>query len=636
MKPARIAFDAEGLPHAPDYGDRYHPRGGSAAQAQQVFLAGNGLPARWGGRAAFTILETGFGLGQNFLATWAAWQADPARPARLHYIAIDAHPPAPDDLARALATSHWPALAAALRRGWPPLVAGLHGLDFEGGRVQLLLAWGEVAPTLRGLDLQADAFYLDGFAPDRNPPMWQPALMQDLARRAAPGATAATWTVARIVRDGLRSAAFEVERVSGPGEKRETLRARFAPAFAPRRPPPRGEPAGSRVLVLGAGLAGGWAAHALAQQGLEVSVLDRHAAPAREASGNPAGLFHGTVHADDGSHARWNRAAALWTARALAPGIAAGAFAGQVQGLLRLAQPGQDRAGMQAMIERHALPPEVVQALDAPQASALAGIALPGPAWHFPGGGWADPAALVAWLLRGLRFRGGVDVQALRRVGGQWQALDAQGVVIDEAPVLVLANGADAARLWPLAGWPLGRSRGQVSWWPQAPAGAPRLRQPLAGAGYALGLPDGGLLFGATAAPGDADGAVRAADHRFNLQRLAALTGWDGSAAAAGLQGRVGWRVQTPDRLPIVGPVAAARGAPAQPLQARWLAREPGLYVLTALGSRGLSWGALAGRLLAAWVSGSPMPVEARLRDALDPARWQLRAARRGSAPAQG
>jgi tRNA 5-methylaminomethyl-2-thiouridine biosynthesis bifunctional protein len=622
LTPARIDFDADGPPQAPAFGDGYHARIGATEQARAVFLAGNGLPQRWAGRADFTVLEVGFGLGQNFLATWAAWRAAPCE--RLHYVAIEGHPPARGDLRRALAGSPFPDLAADLVEAWPPLVAGWHAIDFDGGRVQLLLAFGPARQVVPQLDLAADAIYLDGFAPSRNPAMWEPALLQALARRAAPGATAATWTVARGVREALQAAGFELERAPGIGGKRETLRARFAPRFQMKRPPARGG-APARAVVIGAGLAGGWAAFALRRQGWAVQVLDRRGAPAQEASGNPAGLFHGVVLADDGPHARLTRAAALLAERTLRPWVDAGQVPGALDGLLRLADAAEPRNLLQTRIDRHGLPPEFVQALDADQASRRAGIGLDRAAWWFPGGGWLDPAALVRHLLAGAEFCGGTDVQRIERVGEDWQVFDRHDAVIAEAPVLVLANADGAARLWPAAGWPIGRSRGQISLWQPAPPDAPRPRVPVAGGGYLLAGPGGTLLAGATAQPGDDDPALRSADDDFNRARLLALTGWAAPPATAG---RVGWRVNSADRLPIVGPVPAAGSSAQQRMQA--VAREPGLYVLTALGSRGITWGPLVGQVLAAWVSGAPMPVESPLRDALDPARWQVRAARRG------
>lgn len=625
LTPARIVFDADGRPLAPDFGDAYHARIGATAQAQAVFLAGNGLPGRWAGRADFTVAENGFGLGQNFLATWAAWRDDPQRCTRLHYVGVEGHPAQRDDLARALAASPFPGLAQALTEAWPPLLAGWHALDLDAGRVRLLLAFGDAARAWRELRLQADAFHLDGFAPDRNPAMWAPELLQAVARRAAPGATAATWAVARYVRAGLRSAGFRVETGPPVGDKRETLRARFDPSATMHVARPVAPP--GEVLVLGAGLAGAWAAHELAAMGCAVRVIDRHPAPAQEASGNAAGLFHGVVMADDGAHARALRAAALHAARVLPDWIAAG-VPGSTDGLLRLADAGDDVAALQALVDRHALPDRYVQALDAAAASARAGVAVGRPAWWYPGGGWIAPAALAARLVDGIPFDGGAHVTRIERMDAHWTLFDADGRIVASADTLVLANAADAARLVPWAGWPMGRSRGQVSLWHRAPPDAPRPRVPLAGGGYLLATADGGLVAGATAQPGDEDPLEREADHDFNRARLQALCGWHAPPPDAG---RVGWRAQVPDRLPIVGAVPAP-DAPAA-LRLDRVARAPGLFVLGALGSRGLTWGPLAGRLLASQVCGAPWPLEASLAEALDPARWQVRRARRAAGP---
>lgn len=628
LRPARIDYDADGAAHAPDFGDRYHPRAGAAVQAREVFLAGNGLPARWAGRDRFTIVETGFGLGRNFLATWAAWRADPQRPARLHYVGIDAHPPSVDDLRRAAEGSPEPALDAALQAAWPPALTGFHPVDLDGGCVQLLLAFDEVDAAVKSLDVAADAFVLDGFAPGRNPAMWSPALMKALARLAAPGATAASWTVARAVREGLQAAGFEVELAPGFADKRQTLRARFAPRPGVRRPARPLPPA--QALVLGAGLAGAWAAQALRAQGVDVALVDRHAEPAQEASGNPGGLFHGTVMADDGAHARLHRAAALLAARELRPRIASGRVPGAVDGLLRLAGDGDTVAAMETLRRRHGLPEAYVQVLDPAEASARSGLALGRPAWLFPGGGWISPPALVRALVEGLPMHGGRAVARIERRDDRWWLFDDADGVLAHAPALVLANAADAARLWPHAGWPLGRARGQLSLWPPGTAGrdgAPSPRLPVAGGGYLLAMPDGTLVAGATSTPGDAEPAMRDTDEAFNRARLRTLCGWDAPPAPGG---RVGWRVQAPDRLPLVGAVPA-HDAPAQTQAAR-IAREPGLFVLAALGSRGLTWGPLAGRVLAAAVTGAPGPLPLRLRDALDPARWLVRRARRDGA----
>jgi len=623
--PARINFD--GPPSAPDFGDLYHPRIGALAQARHVFLGGNQLPARWAGRDSFVILETGFGLGNNFLATWDAWRNDPARGRRLVFAGIERHPPTRADLERAHQASALPALAAALVAAWPPLTANLHPIDFDGGRVQLLLALGDVAAMLPELQLRADAFFLDGFAPARNPAMWEMRVLKALGRRAAPDATLATWSVARDLREGLGAAGFEVERAHGIGGKREITVACWRPRFAVRAP--MGLATRREAIVVGAGLAGAFTARALADAGWAVTVLDRQPTPAAETSGNAAGLFHGTVHGDDGPHARLLRAAALFAERELRPLIDSGAVPGQISGLLRV--DAREQPAMQTLIERQGLPPDWVQALATVPASALAGVALPSPAWLYPGGGWVAPAALVAQLLAedGVRFVGGQTVHALQTVDGCWRVLADDGTLLAEAPVLVLANAMDAARLLAPLGFsaPLQHSRGQVSSWRGAPS---RLALPVAGDGYALPLPDG-LLCGATSAADDDDPTLRESDHDENFTRLLRLTGLHPPVDRALWQGRVGWRLLADDRLPLAGRVPLPQPEPGTRRdQVRLWPRIEGLFVCAALGGRGITLAPLLGRLLAAQITGGALPLEQSLVDAVDPARWLVRAARRG------
>jgi tRNA U34 5-methylaminomethyl-2-thiouridine-forming methyltransferase MnmC len=182
---ARVAYDSDGTPLAPDDGDLYHPRHGALEQARHVFLGGNGLPARWRGRARFVILETGFGLGNNFLATWLAWRDDAQRCANLHFISIEARPPCAEDLAALPRDPAFAPLATQLAAAWPPLTWNLHRLSFESGRVQLLLAFGDVSAWLPQIDAAVDAFFLDGFAPAKNPHMWEARLFKAMARIAA-------------------------------------------------------------------------------------------------------------------------------------------------------------------------------------------------------------------------------------------------------------------------------------------------------------------------------------------------------------------------------------------------------------------------------------------------------------------
>lgn len=616
MKPP--AIEGIGLPH---------PSDGTLSQAQHVFIEGNGLPQRWQQRSRFVVLETLFGLGNNFLATWQAWRQDPQRCTQLVFIAIEPNPLRAADMRRAhansLANSPAAALAEQLMAAWPPLTSNIHRMSFEGGQVQLLLALGHVSAWLPELVAEVDAFYLD------LDPVWQPRIFKALARLAAPGATLATRTSDSAVRSGLHTAGFELRKATP-----DITQATYAPTFTPRRAPSRvlRNPSASRhALIIGAGLAGCATACALAELGWSSTVFDRQAAPAQETSGNPGGLFHGIVNAQDGTHARFNRAAALQAQQAVQRALQQHAVAGAVQGLLRL--DSGNPTDMHATLTRLGLPPDYVRAVSPAEASALSGMSLTQAAWFYPGGGWVQPHGLAqAWLTQAAgrtQFRANTSVAQLRKMGSHWQLLDAHHQLIEQAEVVVLANAGDALRLLGNPPWPLEPVRGQIS---LAQAGAVALpRIPIAGAGYLLPPIDGHAVFGATAQPGDMDASVRDTDHGANLAQLSRLVGRPIELPASTLSGRTGWRWVAPDRLPLIGAVPSAHTQGLErPLdQPRLVPRMEGLYVMTGLASRGITWSALGAQTLAALIAGAPVPLEASLLDAIDPARFISRAVRR-------
>ena len=633
-------------------GPRLVPRPNAIARARRLFLQGNHLPQDWVQRPCFVIMETGFSLGENFLATWHAWRCDPQRCARLVYIAIEQNPPTQADLVRANANRSWPAWqreqASELVKSWPALTPNLHQLTFDHGQVTLLLGLGDLGTLLPQIHASVDAFYLDGFASASKREWADSRVIKALARLAAPGARLVSAEATAPLPANLVSAGFEVS----PGPTLHALQARFSPRFVPRPIQlgvrPRHLTTSSQAVVIGAGLAGAWAAHELAQRGWTVTVLDRHTSAAQGASGNPAALFHGTVHNDDGLHARLFRAAALHAQRQLHPLIQLGQVRGQAAGLLRInpgAKPGRNSpvessvdamTSMRQLIARQGLPAQYVQALSRHDACALSGVALQHPAWFYPGGGWLDAAALVRHLLAGdhIRFRPDTAVAQIQRHDDVWQTRSDSGEVLTEAPVLVLADADGHSSLITPLGlepWPLQNLRGQVSAWHGTQGSQGTLVLPVAGDGYAVPLACGGVLCGASSQPEGNTAHVRYEEHSSNFLRLRRLTGLMAPADTTRWQGRVAWRTHTPDRLPIVGPAPALPNANSpnhRPDQARFAPRCPGLFVITAFGGRGVTLAPLAGAMLAAQISGEPLPLEQDLVDALDPARWRIRSAR--------
>ncbi|OGA26344.1 MAG: hypothetical protein A3I01_06980 [Betaproteobacteria bacterium RIFCSPLOWO2_02_FULL_65_24] len=644
IEPAELAFDSEGTPYSPAYGDVYHSADSGPAQACHVFVGGNDLPRNWAHERNFTILETGFGLGLNFLATWREWRADIARCERLHFVSIEKHPFERD----ALRTLHrrygeFAPLAEQLQQAWPPLVAGLHRLHFEGERLTLTLAFGDADLLTPRLRLRADAIYLDGFAPRCNPEMWSPQLMRRLARLARPGTTVSTYSSAGAVRQGLEAAGFALEKCPGFGRKREMLRGSYAPRWPPRRPREAVPGRTSRhAIVIGAGLAGAAISERLAARGWQIDLIERRALPVAQAPGSYAGVFHPHISRDDCILSRAARNGFLYAvSRWPALEQAGQALAWARCGVLQLGGDSDREQRMREAIAALGYPPDYAQYVERGVAETLARCRLKSGGWWFSGAGWMRPLGLVAAQLaaagacttRGaaLTPHFGIGVHAIARSGGEWQALAADGRLIAVAPVLVLANSNDTTRLASIA-QPLKNIRGQVTYLPAASMAAPRVV--LTGSGYVLPAADGVVVTGSTYDRDNDDPEPQVQSHKANLLRLAQLLPHAQLALdASKLGGAVGFRCVAPDRMPLVGAMPDVDAARAQKAglsgaQLTDLPRCPGLYCASAYASRGLVWAALAGELLASLIEGEPLPLEGDLADALDPGRFVLRQAR--------
>ncbi len=628
----------DGTPYSPRFSDRYHSESGPA-QARNVFLHGCGLPAAWAGQPQWRVLETGFGLGLNFLVTWAAWRADPARPRILHFTACEAWPVGAADLLRAV--QHWAPeapglqpLAQQLAAQFWGLLPGVHRLAFEDGRVLLTLYIGDAQAMLRQQQPVADSVYLDGFSPERNPDLWSPHTLKAVARCCRRGTRLATWTIARAMRDALAQGGFAVRKVPGVPPKRDNLEATFEPHWEPRAGQPVlpdvAAPRAARCLVVGAGLAGSAVAASLARRGWQVHVLEEGEAPAAGASGLPAGVFAPHISPDDSVLSRLSRAGVRTTLQALAAALGdaqgvdwsdCGVLEHGVDGALPLAWsqgPGLDWS-------RPATPGQLAASHLPPGAAAC---------WHARGG-WVRPPRLVQRLLEqpGIHWHGGRTVARLQRTATAWQALDAHGTVLAEAELAVVCAGFHSA---PLIGspWPLQPLRGQVAWGVHAPedAGLPWPPQPLNGHGNLVSrvpLDQGlGWVAGSTFERDRADlpptPHETAAGHAANLAKMQALAPALGQALAPVFDGARTWaavRCTAPGRLPITGPVDAV----GQDAVGQDAAGQPGLWVCTGMGARGLTLSLLCAELLAARLHAEPLPLEAKLAQALSTERLSNR-----------
>jgi tRNA 5-methylaminomethyl-2-thiouridine biosynthesis bifunctional protein len=584
--PAKFALQGS-VPYSERFEDVYHSTSGGLAQADYVFLKGNRLPDRWAGRERFVILETGFGLGLNFLATWRAWRGDPARCGRLHFVSIEKHPFSLQDLRTLHARySEVQGQAAELHSAWPVLVPGGHRLVFEGGAVVLTLFLADIK-VARELRLSADAIYLDGFAPAKNPEMWSPQTLRAISRLAAPAATLATWSVAGTVRDALQATGFEAQKLPGFGNKREMLCAVY------RGRAQEAKPAMTRkATVVGAGLAGAAVCERLCARGWEVTLVERQAAPAQEASGNHAGAFHPIVTPDDSVFARLTRAGFLY---ALSNWKKHGAIRWDPCGALQLSRNEKEEASQRASIANLGLPPEYAQLVTQEAASAHAGVPVAAGGLWFPQAGWVKPQSLVDSLLDACGSR-------LKRIFGENFSIGKEA----DGQTIVLATADDA--LQRIAGARLRRVRGQLTYLREDSLQPPHVV--VLRGGMVLPSIDGLCVVGASFDIDDEDPRPRADSDAGNLERVQRiLPGFVFDGNSSNVNNRVAFRTVARDRLPIVGRIAG------------------NVYACLALGSRGLIWSSLAAEIIASDLEGEPLPLEGKLADAMGAIRFAGRPA---------
>lgn len=223
-KPQPLEWHDGDMPYSTAFGDHFYCREDGRAEAAYVFLDGNGLPGRWAASHEFVIGELGFGTGLNFCETLRQWKAFEKLPtARLHFISFELYPMERDSIVKAL--SRWPILASerdALAARWPDKPQGTVALEFDD-RVRLSVICGPALDSLKATREHFDAWYLDGFAPSRNPDMWSPEIMAALHAHTRKGGTFATYAAAGFVRRNLQGAGFEVLRRPGFAGKREML-----------------------------------------------------------------------------------------------------------------------------------------------------------------------------------------------------------------------------------------------------------------------------------------------------------------------------------------------------------------------------------------------------------------------------
>lgn len=604
IQPATLRYNEQGTPVSGVFDDVYFSNESGLDETQYVFLQNNQLPQRWSelAKQCFHVIETGFGTGLNFLVCWQAFrQFRAAHPTascqQLHFSTFEKFPLTLDDLTQALTA--WPTLAplvAELLAQYPKPFAGCHRLQFDGGTVTLDLWLGDIKDNLPALPLanKADAWFLDGFAPSKNPDMWQDSLFSGMARLSQPGTTVATFTSAGLVRRGLQSAGFLVKKIKGFGRKREMAVGVIADTSVPQSVGTDD----TEITLVGGGIAAILLSVALVQRGRQVRLICKDETVAQGASHNRQGALYPQLQTSFSPVSRFHATAYGFACRRYRELLRYFDFPHQFCGVLTLACT-EALALRQSKIQQEtAWPVDFFRALDAKASSEVAGLRLPYGGLFYPDGGWIAPQrfcqAALHWLQQQstFTFSSATTVMAVQQVPEGWLLTTENGPL--SCQQLVLCNGVDLTQFTLTRHLPLNQVRGQVSH-VKAPDMA-KLRTVICHQGYITPADTAEFsdehCVGATFDREHRNTLSTAADDAANLALVNTVLQeptWFSNAAVQ--SAKTGLRATVPDHLPIAGKIAE------------------GLFVLGGLGARGLLFAPLLAEYLAAQLSQQPLPL---------------------------
>jgi tRNA 5-methylaminomethyl-2-thiouridine biosynthesis bifunctional protein len=613
-------------PYSSEYGDVYFSSDSGLDETYYVFLAHNQLSNRWKNliQDHFTICETGFGTGLNFLCAWKLWQETAPPNARLHFISTEKFPLNIDDLKKAL--SLWPGLKAfsdPLIHQYALISKAWHRLMFDEGRVTLTLLIGDANEALPKLKGVVDAWFLDGFSPAKNPDMWQTSLFKEMAKHSHSETTFATFTSAGEVRRGLQGASFDVSKAPGFGKKREMLFGQYQGAAFNKQVKVKSK----TVIVIGGGLAGAASAEAMARRGYQVTLIERHSSLAQEASGNPLGVLYPRLTAGETPLNALALQGFLYTL-SLLNHIKMNDENYQQCGVLQLAFNERERKRIATVINEY---PQLVHEVNKKYASQLSGISIEYDGMYIPQAGWLNPASFCEALTLHSNIISLTNTEALsiEKTPQGWQLLSKKGLIA-EASNLIIANATDAQNFKQTSHCEMQSVRGQITLLPATELSQP-LKTVICTDGYLSPARQGQHCLGATFSPNDSNTEIREADHQSNLNMLKSLAPkWDKTAyEVQPLQGRAAIRATTNDYMPLAGAVLDVnhlKNNPprynALPNNLPWL---EGLYINAGHGAKGLVNAPICAEMIASLICNEPAPVDCSLFSALDPNRFALR-----------
>ena len=624
-------------PFSAAFDDIYFNPEQGVAESDYVFFQHNNLSVRFAHAQQFVIGELGFGTGLNFLHAAQQFLKLAPPEAQLDFMSIEAYPLSKEAIQQAL--SCYPdisTLCDELISQYPPALPGFHRLILGNGRIRLTLLFGQVESILSQWVGRIDAWYLDGFAPSKNPDMWSLTVMQQLARLSHHETTFSTFTAARLVQDNLTKAGFSVQKAKGFGHKREMLFGTFkGKASSHNIAPWCGLYSGTvahNVLIIGGGLAGCTTAYCLAQRGIAVTLLEATSTLAGGASGNPVGLLRPHFSPNHDVFDQFYTAGFYGTKRLIEAVAQTASVSHQFSGLLQLLTNSRLQEKYKLIDAKRALSETQMQCLGRDEIYDAFGLSTSYNGIFLPEAGVVCPRALCEALTLHPHITVHTEqaVQTCQHDGSHWQVNTVQGQPFTTSH-LVIASASDSTSLSLCAEYPITQSAGQLTLIPEQdhlPACS------LSYDGYVTPALHGWHALGASFRPHDAARTVDLQEQQENLAKLAeVLPNLANPIDLTQCQARVGVRAVTPDHLPLVGPIddktlfserffkfakGYQRHVPTpQPL--------PNAYLCSGFGAKGLASCWLSGETLASIIARTPLPISNALYKALYPARFWLR-----------
>ena len=654
---AKIHFNQENTPVSDKFDDVYFSNQDGLAETHYVFLEGNQLWERWVNyqEAHFVIAETGFGTGLNFFAVTSLFrefrQKHPDSPLkRLYFISFEKYPLPRDALQQAhLAYPQFSHLAQHLQQHWLNPIQGCYRFHFD--ETTLDLWFGDVAENLPQLgdymNGKIDAWFLDGFAPSKNPDMWNEQLYQQMFRFTKPQGTFATFTVASAVRKGLENAGFNIKKRKGFGKKRECLSGQKTQEKPTALSTPwfHSQPATLNkqdIAIIGGGIASLCTAILLVKRGAKITIYCEDEQTALNASGNKQGAFYPQLSDDNERNIRFYIHAFAYGHQFLQWAIQQQIkFEHEFCGVALCAYNEKAESKLNKIAELN-LPSDLYQSLSQSELSEKVGLPLPFGGAFIPQGAWLAPRQLVqhtfAFLEKqGVQIKTLQKVTALSQTENGWQITTAKNKTFCHE-VVVLANGHKLTDFEQTQKLPLYPVRGQVSQIPTS-ANLLKLKTVLCYDGYLTPVDQAKTshCIGASHVRDNATREFSLTEQQENQQKIQQNIPeeWTKEVDTSGNLARVGIRCSVRDLTPMMGAVPHFSAQQTQYQNLFNLRRRkqpieqaenyPNLYLIGALGSRGLTSAPFLGETLASLIYGEPLPMSEDLIHNLMPNRSWVR-----------